>query len=198
LRRVFPDPLSDAHLLPASPKPVRSCPDPQTSRPSATPCLPLAVRTCTTSLHKETCSCCSSRFPSLQRLKNAIGISVLCCNHLPLPQVQSKCQQRPVSTNRRIARICSTQSMSPRTEPQQRDLDEFPRDRRVAESVKCQWICRFTDFSLANSDLSQSKCLTQAVFLQRSLARIVHYNTLGLKSQEIPAENSLRPMVKRP
>ena len=94
---VFPDPSSDAHLLTTSPRPVRSCPDPQTSRPSATPCRPLAVRTCTTSLHKETCSCCSSRFPSLQRLKNAIGISVLCCNHLPLPQVQSKCQQRPFS-----------------------------------------------------------------------------------------------------
>jgi len=82
---VFPDPSSDAHLLPASPRPVCSCPDPQTSQPLATPCLPLAVRTCTTSLHKETCSCCPSRFPPLQRLKNISGIPALCCNHLPLP-----------------------------------------------------------------------------------------------------------------
>src|SRR2546428_14045291 len=55
---VFPDPSSDQHLLPTSPRPVRSCPHFQNLQPVATPCLLLAVRTCTTSLHTETCSCC--------------------------------------------------------------------------------------------------------------------------------------------
>jgi hypothetical protein len=68
---------------------------------------------------------------------------------------------------------------SPRTELQQRDLDEFPHDRRLVKSVNFQRICRFTDYSAANGDLSQSKWLTHAVFLQRSLARIVHYDTWG-------------------
>jgi hypothetical protein len=50
----------------------------------------------------------------------------------------------------------------------------FCRTRPLVKSVNCQWICRFADHSSANSDLSQSKCLSRAVFLQRSLARIVH------------------------
>src|SRR5882762_592717 len=62
---IVPDPSSDEHLLPTSPRPVRSCPDFQNLQPLATPCLLLAVRTCTTSLHKETCSCCPSLFPPL-------------------------------------------------------------------------------------------------------------------------------------
>src|ERR1700730_7382337 len=63
---VFLYPSSDAHLLPTSPQPVRSYPDPQTPQPLAIPCLPPVVRTCTTSLHKETCNCLPSRFPPLQ------------------------------------------------------------------------------------------------------------------------------------
>src|ERR1700687_6176346 len=63
LAHVFPDPASDAHLLPTTRRLPRSCPDFQNLQPSATPCLPLAVRNCTTSVHKETCSCCPSLFP---------------------------------------------------------------------------------------------------------------------------------------
>src|SRR5258708_19303479 len=59
---VFRDPASDAHLLPASPRPVPSCLDFPNLRPAATPCLLLAVRTCTTSLRKETRNCRPFRF----------------------------------------------------------------------------------------------------------------------------------------
>src|SRR5258705_13482479 len=75
---VFPDPSSDEHLLRTSPKPVRSCPDFQNLQPLATPCLLLAVRTCTTSLHTETCSCCPSLFSSFPPLMNIGGIPALC------------------------------------------------------------------------------------------------------------------------
>ncbi|MGC2551341.1 MAG: hypothetical protein WA437_13825, partial [Candidatus Sulfotelmatobacter sp.] len=51
-----------------------------------------------------------------------------------------------------------------------------------------RWICRFADYSSANSELSQSKCLTQAVFIGRSLARIVHCDMWGLKSYAVRAE----------
>ena len=50
----------------------------------------------------------------------------------------------------------------------------------TGESVNCQWICRFTDYSSANGALSRSKCLTRAVFLQRYLAQIVH-STCGVE-----------------
>src|SRR5258708_32103915 len=59
---VFRDPASDAHLLPASPRPVPSCLDFPNLPPAATPCLLLAVRTCTTSLRKATRNCRPFRF----------------------------------------------------------------------------------------------------------------------------------------
>jgi hypothetical protein len=64
------DPSIDAHPSPTSPRPVRLCPDFQTSQPLATPCLPLAARTCTTSLHKEIYSCYPFSVFTFPALKN--------------------------------------------------------------------------------------------------------------------------------
>lgn len=86
------DPSIDAHPSPTSPRPVRLCPDFQTSQPLATPCLPLAARTCTTSLHKEIYSYCPFSVFTFPALKNIAVSQRYVCNHLPMSRLQFKCQ----------------------------------------------------------------------------------------------------------
>jgi len=75
---VFPT-LSSAGLLSqTSPWPVLQYLDSRNRQPLAVPCLRLAVRTCTTSLHKETRSCRPYPFPPLQRQ----GTSVVPQHHV--------------------------------------------------------------------------------------------------------------------
>ena len=70
---VFPVLSNDGHLSQTSPRPVLSYLDPENRQPGVVPCLRLAVRTGTTSLRKETYSCCPFWSPPTQRLAASIS-----------------------------------------------------------------------------------------------------------------------------
>ena len=131
------------------------------------------------------CSCCPSRFPPLQRLKNPSGIPEGVATTFHCPKCNPNANSGPSQETAVLPEFGRPNRCSPRTELQQRDLDEFPHDRRLAKSVNCQWMCRFTDHPRRIVTLASRNACQGRYFFNALWHGVCTTRHMGLKSHAV-------------